>query len=278
MANTAKTATTFRFLALLAVVLLLVAAALLYFGKSGGQSSAELAVVSQSVPGLARSALRGEPGALDALGEGLGRLTRLRRAGDAPGSAADWQTLSSNASRITDGAQSIEDFSAALTGAAERAESIVQQSDALFDVSGATGVMQEFQQRADRVRQAATYMAGAADATIAAALADDVAYLRSVANALAGEDSALDIRALAAGERDSILLPILDDLSELESHSAVVVANVNAVVDASSGLRDMETSAAALGSAFAGSGVGSSMLPAVLQSPWIPMGLSLIHI
>ena len=68
--------------------------------------------------------------------------------------------------------QSIQDFSAALIGAAESAESIVQQSDALFDVSGATGVVQEFQQRADRVRQAATSMAGAADASVAAALAE----------------------------------------------------------------------------------------------------------
>lgn len=273
MANTAKTATTFRFLALLAVVFLLVAVALLYFGRSGGQSSAELAAVSQSVPGLARSAARGEAGALDALNDGVARLTQLRRAGGAPGRATDWQTLNANASRIVDSGQNIQDFYAAVASASESAESIVQQSDALLDASGATGLMQEFQQRADRVRQAATTLGQNADVSVAGTMAEDVAFLRSVANALAGADSPLDIRALGAGDRDSILVPILDDLGELEAQSAVVVANANSVADAAAGLDEMDTSAAALRSAFAGSSGGSSLLPSVLQSPWIPIGL-----
>lgn len=273
MANTAKTATTFRFLALLAVVLLLVAAALMYFGNSGGQSSAELAAVSQSVPGLARSAARGEPGALDALDDGVARLTQLRRAGGAPGRAADWQSLDANASRIVDNGQNIQDFYAALGGASERAASIVQQSEALFDASSATGSMQEFQQRADRVRQAAITLGQSADASVAGALAEDVVFLRSVANALAGADSPLDIRALGAGDRDSILVPILDELGELEAQSAVIVANVSSVADVAAGLDEMDTSAAALRSAFSGSSGGSSVLPGILQSPWIPIGL-----
>ena len=52
--------------------------------------------------------------------------------------------------------------------------------------------MQEFQQRANRIRQLATDSRGRRDA--ASAIAEDVGFLRTVANALAGEDSELDVR------------------------------------------------------------------------------------
>ena len=273
MANTAKTAATFRILALLAVVLLLVAAALTYFGNGGGRSSAELAALSQSVPGLARAAVQGEPGALDALSDAVDKVTQLRRGGDAPGRAVDWQTLHSNSMRVVENGERIAAFAAARAGTAARAEAIVQQSDALLDASSATGLMQEFQQRADRVRQAAMGLATDADAATAAAMLEDVAFLRSVADALAGADSALDIRALSASDRDSILVPLLDELSELEALSGAVASNAATVAEAKAGLAEIDSSAAALRSEFGGSAGSSSTLPEVLQGPWIPLGL-----
>ena len=70
----------------------------------------------------------------------------------------------------------------------------MQLSDSLLDVSGSTATIQEFQQRANRARQLATELAQSADAVNATALADDVGFLRAVTDALAGEDSELDIR------------------------------------------------------------------------------------
>jgi len=274
MANTASTATTFRIVAMLAAVFLLVAAALVYLAKGGSSSAAEQAALSQSVPSLARAAAGGNSAAFDDLGDNVSRLTNLRRSGGSstPGRAADWQALLAGSTAILSNKDDITAYHEAVSNAANRAAAIVQQSEGLLDVSGSTAIMQEFQQRADRARQASTSLMQSANAAGATALNDDVVYLRSVAGALAGEDSSLDIQALNNANYESVLAPILSELTNLESQSAVIAANVNTVAGLGATLDELDGSAANLGRAFVGSG-GDSLVPAFMQSQWIPVGL-----
>jgi len=275
MANKAQTAATFRIVALLAAVLLLIAAALVYFAKAGGGASPELAALSQAVPGQARAAASGEPGAFDELGAGTSRLADLRRSagGPAPGNSADWQTLTSRSSAILREKDGVEAYYAALADAATRAEAIVQLSDSLLDVSGSTATIQEFQQRANRARQLATELAQSADAVNATALADDVGFLRAVTDALAGEDSELDILPLSDTNFENTLLPIRSELTELELQSEIASGNVQKVAGLGDALTELDASAARLSRAFANSAGGSSVVPSFLQSPYIPLGL-----
>jgi twitching motility protein PilJ len=259
---------------MLAIVFLLVSAALVYLQQGGGSSSAELAALSQSVPSLARAALRGEQGAYDALDTGESRLGELRRAAGAaaPGAAAEWQSLLAGTAEILDRRNDVEAMSSALTAAASRAAAIVQKSDGLLDNAGSTAIMQQFQQRADNVRQLAAGLAQAPDAANANAMLEDIAFLRSVAAGLAGENSQYDIRPLGGAVRDNTLLPILDDLTELESQSQIISSNVNKVAGLASTLAELDDSAGKLGRTFVSS-AGGGVLPGFLQSALIPLAL-----
>ena len=73
--------------------------------------------------------------------------------------------------------------------------SVVCLANELLDRSGSTALLQEFQQRADRIRETAANLPAAANSA-ASSIADNVAFLRNVANALNGDASNLDIRAL----------------------------------------------------------------------------------
>ena len=272
--NKSNTSTTFRSVGMLATVMLLIAAALVYLQGGGGSSSAELAALSQAVPSQARSAVRGEAGAYDELSASVTRLAELRRSAgpSAPGSSAQWQALMSRASAILTNRGDVEALHAALAVATERAEAIVQMSDGLLDRSGSTAIMQQFQQRADNARQLAASLSQSPDAANATAMAEDVTFLRSVSNGLAGDDSEFDIRPLNDEARETTLVPILSDLSELEVQAGIVTASVHQVVGLADTLAELEASATTLGKAFVGSGSGSP-LPGFLQIQWIPLGL-----
>ena len=274
MANKADTSTKFRIVSLLATVFLLVSAGLTYLQQGSGSSSAELAALSQSVPNLARDSVRGDEGAYDELSAGVTRLAELRRAAgaSAPGASADWQSLVSRASAILSSRNDVEAMYEALTVAAQRAEAIVQKSDGLLDSSGSTAIMQQFQQRADNVRQLATSLSQSPDAANATALEDNVAFLRSVSSGLAGEGSQYDIRPLGDAARETTLAPILVDLADLESQSQIISASVHQVAGLSTTLTVLDDSAANLARAFVNSG-GDSFLPVFLQSQLIPLGL-----
>ncbi len=226
MANTAKTASTFRALALVTLALLLVAVTLVYLGKG-------------SAP--------------------------------AGGQANELQRMSASARSIVATSADLDTLHAALAAVAQRATLIVERSNSLLDVSGGAGPVLEFQQRADRIRQTAMDLVRSGDAAKAKAMTDDIAYLRSVVDALAGGDSPLDIRPLGAGQRDTVLLPIEEALSDLENQAETVVANVGAVAASAAALEDLDTSTTRMSGANAGA--ADSVLPAVLQSAWIPIGL-----
>ena len=271
MASTTSNASTFKIVAGVIAALLLGAAGMVFLqSQGGGGSSTELAALSQAMPSQADGALRGDAGAFDALDASVKKVASLRRGG-APGRSADWQELESQASAILSKRADVEAVTSAGQQMAADAAAVVAGADALLDRSGATAIIQEFQQRADRIRQAASSLPFGGESA-ATAIAEDVAYLRNVVNGLGGDASDLDIRPLNQSGREELLTPLLGVVASLEEQSASLGANIGEV----SGLEEARSQLAGsanklLDSAFSGSGGG--ILPGFLGLPWIPIGM-----
>src|SRR5210317_849651 len=181
MAPKTDNASTFKIVAGLTALFLILAAGLLYLqGEETDTSSAELAALSQAIPAQAVSAVNGEDGAFDRLDSSVSKVASLRRAG-APGRSSDWQQLESQASAVLSRRAELEAVGTAASQMAGDAQAMLDGSNALLDISGSTAVIQEFQQRADRVRQAAGMLPRGGEGA-AAAIADDIAFLGSVLN------------------------------------------------------------------------------------------------
>lgn len=261
----------FRATAGFAALLLVAAAALIYLQPAGvSPTAAQLAGLSQVIPAQAQRALDGENDAFAQLQSSIASVATLRRTG-APGRSADWLQLESRVAAIL---AKREDVNAVLTAASRSnaaATSLVVLTDELLSRSSATLALQEFQQRADRIREtSADILAGGESA--ASSIAEDLGYLRNVVNALAGEPSDLDIAPLNQEDRDIALAPVVDRLASLEDQSRVLSANVGAV----SALVNTHSELAASADTLLGSfdvGAVTSPLPASLHNVWIPIGL-----
>ena len=272
MANKANNASTFKIIVAVTALSLVLAAALVYLqaASSGKTSASELAALSQAIPSQAARALGGEEGAFDQLDASTQKVASLRR-GVVVGRSADWQQLESQASAILARRPEVEAVFSAAGQMNVAATALVEGSNELLDRSGATAVIQEFQQRADQVRQATQAMPAGGDA--AATIAADVAFIINVANGLGGEASDLDIRPLDANGRETALVPLLASIVTLEEQSAALSANIGQVGDLGAAQAQLAASAnTLLTSAFESSGDAGG-LPAVLNIPWIPIGL-----
>ncbi len=274
MANQTDNASTFKIIAGLTAFLLIAAGAVVYLQATGGSDSngPELAALSQAIPSQAASAIDGEDGAFDQLDASIKKVASLRRSG-APGRSSDWQQLESQASAVLAKRPAVEAVHAAAVALDTDASAVLDGSNELLDRSGATATIQEFQQRAARIRRAAAMLPAGSD-NAANAISADVAFLRSVVNGLNGDASELDIRPLNAESRETAIVPLLGLVANLEEQSAALGANVGAL----SGLDNTQVELAAtanslLQSAFASSGSSISILPASLNTPWIPIGL-----
>ena len=204
MANKTQNASAFKTVAALTALCLVAAAALVYL-QAGGSSTSELAALSQAIPGQAARAIDGADGALEQLDSSVRKVAQLRLGG-APGRSADWRELETAAGAILDKRDALSTLQTAVTQVRADATAILEMSNELLDRSGATNAIQEFQQRADRIRSASP----------GDAIADDVAYLRSVVNGLSGEASSLDVSALDAEGRETVLVPLAASLASLE--------------------------------------------------------------
>ena len=275
MASNIDNSSTFRAVAGFAVFLLLGAAALIYFQSGGGSPSApKLAALSQAIPAQAARALAGDASAFDELDSSVKSVASLRRSG-APGRSSDWQQLESRAAAILAKRAQVETVHAAGNRIEADASSLVQSANELLDRSSATAAIQEFQQRANRIRETSTNLLGGGESA-ASAIAEDIGYLRNVANALSGEPSDLDIRQLNREGREVALVPVISSLTSLEEQSATLDGNIGEV----SGLQDTQAELTAsanvlLGSAF-NSGAGASVLPTFLNTLWVPIGLVVV--
>ncbi len=276
MAKTIDTSSTFRSIAVLAAVLLLAAAALSYLQSSGGNpQAAELAALSQAIPAQAQAALEGHAGGFGKLDASLKRLAGLRRAvgPGVPGASSAWQQLESRATAILAKRSDVEALSTASATVTSGTETILGVSNELLDRSGSTAVIQEFQQRAARMGRAAPGLATNPNAAaVAAGLADDAAFLRTVADALGGASTGLDVRPLDDEGQAAALDPITTALGEIEPAVALIGDSVSEVAGLTEAQTELAATASGLGDAFSASS-GSGPLPDFLQSIWIPLGL-----
>ena len=281
MAKTTDTSLIFKIVASITALLLIVAAALSYFqGSAGGSQAAELAALSQAIPGQASAALNGADSGFDRLDSSLQRLAQLRRAAGAtaPGSSSAWQQLESRAAAILARRSAAEALTAATTNVGASVTSILELSNELLDRSGATGIVQEFQQRAARIAQSAPGLATRSDAAeVAAGIASDAAFLRTVFDALSGEVTELDVRPLNAEGREAVLVPLGSQLSDLEAQVDVIGSTVGEVGNLGQAHAQLASTAATLVEAFSGSGPGSP-LPGFLQIARLPLVLIVVAI
>jgi len=272
MASNIDSSSTFRVVAVTAVFLLIGAAVLVYLQPGGGSPSApQLAALSQAIPAQASRALSGDANAFNELDASVRDVADLRQTG-APGRSSDWQQLESRAATVLAGRSDVEAILAAANGMKTDASALVALANELLDRSSATAAIMEFQQRANRIREASgTVLEGGESA--ASAIAQDIAYLRNVSNALDGIDSDLDIRPLNSESREIALVPVISSLTRLEEQSATVASSIGQVSGLIETQAELRASAGALlGSAFGGRG-GASILPSYLNNVMIPLGL-----
>ena len=265
MSSKLDNSSTFRTIAAFAVFLLIGAAALVYL-QSGGRNPAtpKLAALSQAIPTQAARALSGESGAFEQLELSINQVASLRRGGGVPGKSSDWQQLESHASAILAERSAVEGVRGALRRIDTDAASIVELSNELLDRSGATATIQEFQQRANRIRQSALALPAGGQG-VASAIAEDIGFLRNVANALQGEPSDLDVRPLNQEGQDVVLVPVMSSLTSLEGQSETLNGSIDEVADLAAAEAALGASASQLlGSAF-GVGGSSTSLPAFLE-------------
>ncbi len=272
MASNIDDSSSFKAVALFAVFFLFGAAVLIYLQPGGGNPSApELAALSQAIPAQVSRALNGDANAFDELDGSVEKLKTLRQSG-APGRPSDWQQLESRAETILAKRSEVEAILAAADSMGTDASALVALSNELLDRSSATAAVMEFQQRANRIREvSADVIEGGVSA--ASAIAEDVAYLRNVSNALDGADSDLDILPLSGENREIALVPVISSLMSLEAQAAIVDSNIGEVSRLTDARAELSTSAGSLlGSAF-GSRGGSWILPPYLNNVLIPLGL-----
>jgi twitching motility protein PilJ len=256
--------------ALLIAVSLLAAGALVYFQSQGGNgASAELAALSQSIPARTADALAGRPGAFDVLQRDMRRLGELRREPGVPGPSSDWQQLESRTAVVLGRRVAIE----GVAGVSESAGTILELSNDLLSLSGATAIMQEFQQRTAGIAESAASLSDDTDAAATiAAMSEDAAYLRSVVDALSGAESPMDVAPLDDAGQADVVVPLAGGLDRLEAALQTIGDNVDQLAGLDVSQAEVRAAADRLTDAFAG-GSGSSALPGFLASPWIPVGL-----
>ena len=276
MANKTDTSSIFRIIAVVTVISLLAAAALTYLhGDGGNGQAAELAALSQSIPSQAARAIAGEEGGFDNLDASLKRLAQLRRSASrsVAGSSSQWQQLESRAAAIVAKRGDVETLTNAGSVIAATAADTLELSNGLLDRSGSTAVIQDFQQRVARIGRAARGLTvNPNSATVATGIANDAAFLRTVADALGGKSTALDVRALNNEGKEVVLVPLAELLSELETQVDLVSSSVGQVSGLNDVHDDLVASAAALSNGFAGAESASS-LPGMLRATWIPLAL-----
>ena len=274
MASKIDNTSTFRAVAGFAALLLVCAAALIYLQSGGGSPTApKLAALSQAIPAQAARALEGDEGAFNGLESNVNSIATLRRAG-AAGRSSDWQQLESRAAAILAKKSEVLAVIAAANRLGTDASSLVALANDLLDRSSATAAMQEFQQRANRIRESSGDILQGGE-TAVGAIAEDMGYLSNVANALRGAPSDLDIGPLNDEGREVALVPVDSSLISMTEQSKILDANISQV----SGLIETQAQLAASASVLLrsfGSASGASQLPGFLRNTWIPVGLVVV--
>jgi twitching motility protein PilJ len=276
-----KTSKTFSILAILMFVSLVAAAGVAYLQSTSGGgdgSRAALAALSQALPRHAVSAASGAPRGFDQLANDVERIASLiSEAGmSLPGNRAQWQALQQSANAVLAKRAAAESVGAAVVFVDEHVPLLLKKSDELLGQTSATAAIQEFQRRASSLQQSLAALAGSDDsAKLSQVIAGDLAYLRQVADGLAGKSSRLDIVALNATAREVALVPVVSELAEIEVRVKTALAGVPNLSDLDNAVAAVDAAASdLLASAFPAS-TGSGVASGLLASPMLLIGLLL---
>ena len=263
------TSKTFTIFASILALLLLVAAGIIYLQAGGGGGNSSLAALSQSMPRHAASAIGGNTRAFQQLDSDIQQLATITASGDAlPGSAAQWQALDQAAKGVLAQRADVEAITGAAAFADEHIPALLVASDELLDRSGSTATIQQFQQRATRLRQSIAAFANG-NAGAAEAITTDLSFLREVTDALGGGNTNLDVVALDGAAREVALVPVTDELTEIETRVSAALQAADAIADADGRLTALNSAADDLLANAFPANAGSTETGV----PWIPIGL-----
>lgn len=264
----------FSILAALMAVLLIGAAGIIFLQPAADDGGAEIAALSQSLPRHAANAAAGMPPGFDQLDDDVQRLAKLMSASGIglPGRNAHWQALDKSANAIMALRQDVESLSAAVAFIDEHVPLMLNASNALFDVSGATAVIQDFQNSAERLHHSlATLLTSDDMEQLAVSVLADLDYLLQVTNGLAGGPGDLDIVALDDTAREVALVPVTRELAEIEVQVNAALAPINK-------LTDLNSLVAAVSAAANDLMLNAYSRPSSSQAalPWMSIGLGLL--
>jgi len=273
MATTTDKSGTFTIVAAALAVSLLAAAGTIYLntanvGGAANGNAAAAAALSQAIPRHASAALNGDAAAFDRLQSDVERLA------SAGASGGSWSGLRQNADRLLGQREGVETITSAANLVTDKLPGILDASDALLAASGATAELQEFQRRALSLQATLGGLAISAangNAGASGAIADDMAYLRAVTGALSGAATGLDIAPLDPAARESVLVPLVSDLSDMENQVAAAVQAAAGLEPLAEAMTGLSAAADNLLNAALSSGGGSA--GGLLANPWLPIGL-----
>jgi twitching motility protein PilJ len=107
-------------------------------------------------------------------------------------------------------------------------------------------------------------------------MAEDVAFLRSVNDALSGATTLMDITPLGEEGRSTVLEPLAGHIASLEAQIESVAGNVGQLAGLEAAQSEVAAAADKLANAFEGSNAGiGGLLPGFLMIWWVPVGLVL---
>lgn len=282
MARNSERSSAFSVSALLLGLAILATAAILYLRPEGANSSdgtnAALAAASQAIALHSSDALRSVSSGFPRLQDDVQRLENLLRrppSGGLPGGTASWNDLLGHARAILAKRADVESVSTALRDVSRQLPTMLEASDPLLDQSAATAAIQELQNRAVRAQAELAALvanvAGADAETTASNMAGDIAYMRTIVDALSGIATNLDIVPLNAATRDAMLAPVVSELLDMElsiQSAAVSISRLEGVGRSLSGIESI--AADLLDREFSGTEPSDGGL---LSHPMLPFGL-----
>lgn len=282
----------FTLLVLLTGVLLLAAAGIAWLqGKNDsgdGSATVSAAALSQSIALQASRVRGGESAALARLNDDLDRLQALRTAATRlPGGRAQWDALADGATAISQHSAALNAINGAAAAIAAATPDLLAAGDAL--VVAADSGLPALAERAQNLADAAAAMPTSSDPqSLAALIGNDLAYLRDLRAALAGETSSLDVAALDESVREAELPAFDAALARIETEANTLIANAQAIVDtrsatskilaASDQLHDPLVNASAAGNSAGGALANSYLVPGLLGAALLAvLALAAMH-
>jgi len=277
MAEKPDKSSVFTLLAVLTAVLLLTAGGAAWLQGSersaGDPARATLAALSQSIALQASRLRSGDPGAFEALETDLAALDDARaRAARVPGRRADWDALAAGGKAILAQRTALVAIDEAAANVRARTPDVVAAAEALLGDSGAPAALADFQRRALALAEGVSELRGSdAPQALADDIAESLARMLAVRDALAGRETSLDIVPLPEGARADTLAPLDESLTSIENDAGIVLDNVAAVAAVADGAGAVLEAAASLRGAVAGGGAGAA--PGLIGHPWTVPGL-----